>query len=279
MKISKSVLCLVMLGMLGLVGCQDEKTPVAKASSPSDIGMHASSQPANTSASEKLHSQPHNLPVKSAVAVTKPDTAVAENHVQAAMHALKAEVNGEQGAAKRAMMNQLAAVKASKKVAVPAPATENLAAVSPAKHVAVAKKIAPISTQDAVVKPASKVAKAVVVATKPKSVAIVGDAAKGKVIARKCQGCHNFTAKKKVGPGLKGIVGRQAGMMPGMRYSKALKAGGWVWDEQHLHAWDCDSRKAIKLFTGNPSAKTKMPPQHICDETKLANLIAFLKTL
>jgi len=78
---------------------------------------------------------------------------------------------------------------------------------------------------------------------------------------------------------LKGVFGRQAGIMPDMKYSKALKAGGWVWNDKNLHLWDCNSTKAIKVLTGNPSATTKMPAQRICDATKLADLTAFLKTL
>ena len=41
----------------------------------------------------------------------------------------------------------------------------------------------------------------------------------------KCKACHNFTEKKKVGPGLKGVMNRKAGAMEGMKYSKALASG------------------------------------------------------
>jgi len=117
-------------------------------------------------------------------------------------------------------------------------------------------------------------------AAAPQGVSLpVGDAQRGKSLARKCQSCHNFDTRRKVGPGLAGIVGRQAGSMPDMRYSAALKAGGWHWDEAHLAAWICDSKAAVKRFRGDPSATTKMPAQRICDPQRQADVIAFLKTL
>jgi len=95
----------------------------------------------------------------------------------------------------------------------------------------------------------------------------------------KCKACHNFTAKNKVGPGLKGIVGRKAGAFSNFKkYSASLKKGGWVWDEAHLREWITDSKKAIKKFTGDPKAKTKMKVK-IKKKKKRDAIIAFLKTL
>jgi len=97
----------------------------------------------------------------------------------------------------------------------------------------------------------------------------------------KCKACHNFTAKSKVGPGWKGIYGRKAGSMPGFRYkfTKYIKGDPWVWDEAHLRKWMCNSKEAVKEFTGDPHAKTKMPPQKVCDKAKQDEIIAFMKTL
>ncbi len=97
----------------------------------------------------------------------------------------------------------------------------------------------------------------------------------------KCKTCHNFTAKKKVGPGLKGVVGRPVASMEGFKYSKSLKAnaGKWNWDEDHLRKWMCSSKNAVKEFTGDEHAKTKMPPQKVCDKEKQDKIIAFLKGL
>jgi len=94
----------------------------------------------------------------------------------------------------------------------------------------------------------------------------------------KCKACHNFTAKHKVGPGLAGIVGREAGKSGFKRHSKALKNANWKWDEDHLRKWICNSKDAIKEFTGDPKAKTKMPPQKMCG-AKGDAVIAFLKTI
>ena len=96
---------------------------------------------------------------------------------------------------------------------------------------------------------------------------------------KKCKSCHNFSAKHKTGPGLKGVVGRDAGSTDFKKYSKSLKAGGWTWDEEHLRAWMCNSKKAIKEFTGDKKAKTKMAKQKVCDAERQDEIIAFLKAL
>ncbi|MDQ6968241.1 MAG: cytochrome C [Mariprofundaceae bacterium] len=94
----------------------------------------------------------------------------------------------------------------------------------------------------------------------------------------KCKTCHNFTMKDKVGPHLKGVFGREAGKSGFKRHSKALKNANWIWDEAHLRKWICNSKVAIKEFTGNPKAKTKMPPQKMCGKKGDA-IIAFLKSI
>ncbi len=96
----------------------------------------------------------------------------------------------------------------------------------------------------------------------------------------RCKACHNFTDKNAVGPGLKGVFGRKAGTHPGFKYkfTKYIKGEPWIWDEAHLRKWIENSKKAIKEFTGNKKAKTKMPPQHI-KGAKADKIIAFLKSL
>jgi len=96
----------------------------------------------------------------------------------------------------------------------------------------------------------------------------------------KCAVCHKFTDKNNVGPGLKGVFGRKAGTHPGFKYkfTKYIKGDAWTWDEEHLRAWMNNSKKAIKKFTGNKHAKTKMPPQHVKGK-KADAVIAFLKGL
>lgn len=95
----------------------------------------------------------------------------------------------------------------------------------------------------------------------------------------KCKACHNFTAANKVGPGLAGVVGRAAGKHEGFKYSSDLGGANWNWDEDHLRKWMCSSKDAIKEFTGNDHAKTKMPPQKVCDAAKQDEVLAFLKSI
>jgi len=96
---------------------------------------------------------------------------------------------------------------------------------------------------------------------------------------RRCQMCHDFTTgKNKIGPSLKGIIGRKAGTYPGYEYvfTKYIKGEPWTWDEKKLRAWDNDSERAIKKFTGNPNAKTRMPSQSF---TGIAedNIISYIR--
>jgi len=96
----------------------------------------------------------------------------------------------------------------------------------------------------------------------------------------KCKACHKFTTKNNIGPGLQGVVGRKAGTNPAFKYkfTKYIKGDAWTWDEEHLRKWILNSKKAIKEFTGNKKAKTKMPPQHVKGK-KADAVIAFLKGL
>jgi len=103
----------------------------------------------------------------------------------------------------------------------------------------------------------------------------------------KCQACHNFTDQSKVGPGLgkgaaaAGVFGRKAGAFPGFKYkfTSYIKGDGWSWDDAHLRKWMCNSKDAIKEFTGDDSAKTKMPPQKVCDAAQQDEVLAKLKEI
>jgi len=107
-------------------------------------------------------------------------------------------------------------------------------------------------------------------------------------VLNKCKVCHSLKAKLKVGPGLgkgngiPGIFGRKAGTFPGFKYkfTKYIKPGkAWVWDEEHLRQWECNSKNAVKAFTGDAKARTKMPPQHLCDPAKQDAVIAALRSI
>jgi len=96
---------------------------------------------------------------------------------------------------------------------------------------------------------------------------------------RRCQMCHDFTTgENKIGPSLKGIIGRTAGTYPGYEYTftKYIKGKPWVWTEEKMRKWDNNSEKAIKEFTGNPKARTLMPPQHRTGGSE-DEIISFIK--
>jgi len=93
----------------------------------------------------------------------------------------------------------------------------------------------------------------------------------------KCKACHKFDTSKKVGPGLKGVVGRVQGSMEGFKYGSYLKAqheAGALWSEEALEAWVCKSKDVAKAAHG----KTKMPSQKKCGD-KAKEVVAALKAL
>jgi len=236
---------------LVLAACQGNETPTAKA----------------PTMAHQLTSSSSN-----AVEVTRS----VESHAARAMQKSMNQASAQRDAAVEELANTSTAAVKKVEARVVTAAKPVQKAVAEAKSVATPATIptkAPMPTL-------SKSTASVAEATKPASPAdAMGDANKGKKISRKCQACHNFTKTKKVGPGLAGIYGRKAGIMPDMKYSAAVAAGGWVWNAEHLKAWMCDSKKAIKVFSGNASAKTKMGAQRVCDPAKQADLIAYLKTL
>jgi cytochrome c len=97
------------------------------------------------------------------------------------------------------------------------------------------------------------------------------DAAAGEKVFGVCKTCHQIgdNAKNVVGPVLNGLIGRQAGSVPGYSYSAANKNSGITWDEATF-------REYIK----DPKAKipgTKMIYAGLKDEQKTNDLLAYLK--
>jgi cytochrome c len=92
------------------------------------------------------------------------------------------------------------------------------------------------------------------------------------VFKTQCSICHSVVeGKNLVGPSLFGVVGRQAGQIPGFHYSPANKDSGLTWDAATLDR-----------YLTNPQAvvpKTIMPYAGLKDDEKRANLIAYLSTL
>lgn len=99
-----------------------------------------------------------------------------------------------------------------------------------------------------------------------------GDAAAGEKVFNQCKACHEVEkGVNKVGPTLKGVVGRKAASVEGYKYSAAMTAKGAegvVWDEATLTA-----------YLPNPKAYvpgTKMAYAGLKKPEDVANLIAFL---
>ncbi|RWC52170.1 cytochrome c family protein [Mesorhizobium sp.] len=102
-----------------------------------------------------------------------------------------------------------------------------------------------------------------------------GDPALGKKVFNRCMACHEAaTDRDKIGPHLKGVVGRTAGSAESFlgHYSEAMKsagAGGLVWDEANLAVY----LKAPRLkVPGN-----KMAFAGVTNDDDIANVIAYLK--
>ncbi len=62
---------------------------------------------------------------------------------------------------------------------------------------------------------------------------------RGKILFLRCAACHDVTAtpSAKIGPNLRGVIGRQVASLEGFKYSPALKSQNFVWDAAHLDAW------------------------------------------
>ncbi|WP_085983169.1 MULTISPECIES: c-type cytochrome [Mesorhizobium] len=107
------------------------------------------------------------------------------------------------------------------------------------------------------------------------SVTRAQDIEAGKAVFRKCAACHNAeTDANKIGPTLKGVVGRKAGTAPGYVYSSAMKgagAAGLVWVETNLAEYLKNPKKKV------PANKMGFPGLKNPDDIK--NVIAYLKSV
>lgn len=101
-----------------------------------------------------------------------------------------------------------------------------------------------------------------------------GDAASGKKVFVKCMACHeNEKGVNKIGPTLKGVVGRKAASVADFKYSEAMLAKGAegvIWDEATLTAYLPDPRAFVP--------KTKMTFPGLKKPKEIADIIAFLKS-
>lgn len=101
-----------------------------------------------------------------------------------------------------------------------------------------------------------------------------GDAEKGEKVFVKCKTCHDVDkGANRVGPTLKGVVGRPVASVQGFKYSDDMIAKGKegaVWDEATLAAYLPDPKAYVP--------KTKMAFAGLKKPEDVEDLIAFLKT-
>jgi cytochrome c len=98
-----------------------------------------------------------------------------------------------------------------------------------------------------------------------------GDPVKGKTEFGVCAMCHaNVAGKTGIGPSLFGVVGRQAGTVPGFNYSAAMKTAG-AWTPDKLDAFIASPKTAVP--------GTSMPFGGIKDAGKRADIVAYLGAL
>ena len=88
-----------------------------------------------------------------------------------------------------------------------------------------------------------------------------------------CRTCHSIReGDNRLGPHMRGIVGRKAGSLPDYSYSSAMRGANFVWDEENLERFIANPDEIVpgntmKPYGGLPSAESR------------AKLVAFLKTL
>ena len=102
-----------------------------------------------------------------------------------------------------------------------------------------------------------------------------GDAAKGEKVFNKCKACHVADAEtNRVGPHLKGVIGRKIASVAGYKYSDDMISFGAarnVWDEATFLEYIANPRKDVP--------KTKMAFPGLKKEDERNDLLAYLKTM
>lgn len=99
---------------------------------------------------------------------------------------------------------------------------------------------------------------------------LTGDAAAGRAVFAQCRTCHvTDPGVNRIGPTLAGVVGQQAGSVPGFAYSPANKNAGFVWTPEKLFEY---LEKPQQVMPG-----TRMIFAGIPDPQRRADLIAYLQ--
>jgi cytochrome c len=82
---------------------------------------------------------------------------------------------------------------------------------------------------------------------------------RGKLLFLRCASCHDISGmpSQKIGPNLKGVVGRPSGSLPGYQYSAAMQKAHLVWDAATLDKWLANPNGLVPgtamAFAGLPS--------------------------
>lgn len=106
------------------------------------------------------------------------------------------------------------------------------------------------------------------------SASAAGDAAKGAAVFKKvCAVCHDVGTVNKVGPGLKGIVGRKSASIAGFAYSPAMKEAGLTWDVATLDKYLENPAGLV------PKNKMAIPGGGVKAAADRADVIAYVETL
>jgi cytochrome c len=68
------------------------------------------------------------------------------------------------------------------------------------------------------------------------------------LFVKNCGTCHVIAKDGgvRMGPPLRGVIGRRAGAVAGFAYSPGLKASGIVWSEQTLDRWLAFPKKMVR---------------------------------
>ena len=117
--------------------------------------------------------------------------------------------------------------------------------------------------------------------------ALAGDPAIGERDWRQCRSCHMIVSPSgdtiqrggRVGPNLYGIVGAQAGIVEGFRYSADLVAAGeagLTWTEENFVAYVADPAGFLREFTGDSSIRSPMGFQM---SSGAENIFAYLQSV
>jgi cytochrome c len=97
-----------------------------------------------------------------------------------------------------------------------------------------------------------------------------GDAAHGKTVFARCAACHDLnTGAIRMGPSLKGVIGRKSGTFANFNYSAGMKAKNVTWNPETLDAFLTGPMKYVQ--------GTRMAFPGLSNAQDRADLIAYLK--